>query len=305
MWDADAIFMNTLYIILAVILWASSFVGIRAAVVEFSPIEIAVLRFIVSSIVLIIIAFTQKTRRPAPKEILHLVPLGLVLFINSISINYGTKTITAGETTLIVSTSQLFQVLLAYLFLNETLSKRFLLGLCFCCCGVTIIAFQKTIGMSFNLGVVFVLVAALTNAAFFILQKPLLQKLSPFQVVSFSMWITTMFLLPIGGSAVGKLSSVHSDATFAVLYIGIAVTIANLCWSKVLSRTEASKAAIFLYTIPVATIVIGWLWLQEFPSIVSCVGGMIILAGVMLSNSKMADARGHALTEAGKPVQMR
>ena len=33
------------FIIIAVILWSSSFVGIRAALIEYSPIEIAVLRF--------------------------------------------------------------------------------------------------------------------------------------------------------------------------------------------------------------------------------------------------------------------
>jgi drug/metabolite transporter (DMT)-like permease len=56
--------------------------------------------------------------------------------------------------------------------------------------------------------------------------------------------------------------------------------------SKVLSEIDASKAAIFRYTIPVMTIIIGFIWLREFPSIVSCVGGVIILGGVILSNSK-------------------
>jgi drug/metabolite transporter (DMT)-like permease len=80
-----------------------------------------------------------------------------------------------------------------------------------------------------------------------------------------------------------RLSSI-----FSVVYIGIVSVIAHICWSKVLSKIDASKAAIFLYTVPVMTIVIGFLWLRELPSVISCLGGAIILGGVILSNSKTA-----------------
>jgi drug/metabolite transporter (DMT)-like permease len=295
--------MIILYIIFAVILWASCFVGIRAAIIDFSPTEIAVLRFIVSSIVLLLIFISQETLLPSKRDFSLFIPLGLILFINHISLNYGTKTITAGETTLIISTSQLFQVMLAYLFLKEAISKRFLFGLFLCFFGVTIIAFQKSIGMSFNIGVGFVLIAAITNAAYFIMQKPLLTKFSPLVVVSFSTWITTLMLLPFGGNVIEKLSIVKLGSTFSIIYIGIAAVVANICWSKVLSRMEASKAAIFLYTVPVMTIIIGFIWLHEFPSALSCIGGAMILGGVILSNSKLASTeQSHAPDGQGRGV---
>ena len=280
--------MINLYIIISIIFWASSFVGIRAAITDFSPIEIAVLRFIVSSIALLLIIISQKTILPKKEHLLRFVQLGFVLFANHITLNYGIRTITAGETTLIVSTSQIFQVLLAYLFLKENISGRFLIGLLFCFLGVSIIAFQKSIGVSFNLGVVLVVIAAVTNAAFFVLQKPLLKKYRPLEVVSYSTWITTLFLLPLGGSAIKSLSMAGLSSIFSVVYIGIVSVIAHICWSKVLSKIDASKAAIFLYTVPVMTIVIGFLWLRELPSLISCLGGAIILGGVVLSNSKTA-----------------
>jgi drug/metabolite transporter (DMT)-like permease len=178
--------------------------------------------------------------------------------------------------------------LLAYLFLNETISIRFLLGLFFCFLGVTIIAFQNPIGLSFNLGVVFVLLAAITNAIYFILQKPLLMKYRPLEVISYSTWIATLMLLPFGRGVVRVFSTANMSATAAVIYIGIATVVAHICWSKILSKIEASKAAVFLYTVPVMTIIIGFLWLRELPSLVSCVAGTIILGGVILSHSKTA-----------------
>jgi len=274
---------------MAVILWSSSFVGIRAALIEYSPIEIAVLRFVISSIALFLVILFHKINLPNKKDYFPFALLGLVLFINHIALNYGIRTITAGETTLIVSSSQLFQVLLAYLFLNETISIRFLLGLFFCFLGVTIIAFQNPIGLSFNLGVVFVLIAAITNAIYFILQKPLLIRYRPLEVICYSTWIATLMLLPFGRGVIGVVSTADMSATTAVIYIGIATVAANICWSKILTKIEASKAAVFLYTVPVMTIIIGFLWLRELPSLVSCVAGTIILGGVILSNSKTAD----------------
>jgi drug/metabolite transporter (DMT)-like permease len=175
--------------------------------------DIAVLRFIISSIALFFIAILSKIRFPDKRDWFSFIQLGLLLFLNMISLNYGMRTITAGETTLILSSSQLFQVLLAWLFLKESISIRFLTGLFFCFTGMTLIAFQNTI-----------------------------------------------------------------------VYIGLAALIANLCWSKVLSQIKASRAAIFLYTVPVMTIVFGFLWLNELPPFISFLGGAVILGGVIISN---------------------
>ena len=272
------------FIIIAVVFWASTFVGIRAALTEYNPIDIAVLRFIISSIVLLFIAIPSKIRLPEKRDWFPFVLLGLVLFINMISLNYGMRTITAGETTLILSSSQLFQVLFAWLFLHENISTRFLIGLFLCFSGITLIAFQNTIGFSLNIGVLFVLLAAITNAIYFVSQKPILKKYKPQEVISYALWIATLLMLPLGRNVVDVIGVVSLSSTIVVVYIGIAALVANLCWSKALSKIEASRAAIFLYTVPVITIIIGFLWLNELPSLVSLFGGAIILGGVIISN---------------------
>lgn len=199
---------------------------------------------------------------------------------------YGTQTITAGETTLIVSMSQLFQVLFAYLFLKEALSKRFLSGLFVCASGITIIAFQNSIGMSFNFGVIYVLLAAVTNAVFFVLQKPLLKKYTPLEVISYASWIVTLMMLPFGLNIFSAVSTAPVNATAAIVYMATVTIIAHLCWSTMLAKIEASRAAVYLYIIPVLTIVIGYFWLGEMPSLLSIFGGAVILGGVIYANSK-------------------
>jgi len=272
------------FIVTAILFFASSFVGIRAALVDYNPIDIAVLRFIISSITLLLIAIPYRIKVPDLRDWFPFVQLSFALFISMISLNYGMRTITAGETTLIVSTSQLFQVLLAWLFLNETISGRFLIGLFISFLGAAIIAFQNSIGFSLNLGVVLALLSAITSAIYFVSQKPLLKKYNALEVNSYAIWIATLIMLPFGRNVFDAVPVAGIHSTIAVVYVGIAALIANLCWSKALSRIEAARSAIFLYTIPVMTIIIGFIWLRELPSLVSCLGGAIILGGVIISN---------------------
>jgi drug/metabolite transporter (DMT)-like permease len=159
-----------------------------------------------------------------------------------------------------------------------------LIGLFFCFSGIIIIAFQNSIGSGVNAGIIFVLFAAITNAIYFISQKPLLKKYKPIEVISYAIWMATLIILPFGRKVIEVIPNASIDSTITAIYIGIATLIANLCWTKTLSNIEASRAATFLYAVPVSTIIIGFLWLNELPSVLSCIGGAIIFGGIIISN---------------------
>jgi drug/metabolite transporter (DMT)-like permease len=122
------------------------------------------------------------------------------------------------------------------------------------------------------------------NAIYFISQKPLLKKYNSLEVISYAFWIATLMMLPFGRNAIDVIPVASIDSTLAIVYIGIASLAANLYWSRALSKIKASRAAIFLYAVPVMTIIIGFMWLHELPSLISCLGGAIILGGVIISN---------------------
>ncbi|MFC1532494.1 DMT family transporter [Thermodesulfobacteriota bacterium] len=147
----------------------------------------------------------------------------------------------------------------------------------------------------------FILLASITYSAFFILHKPLLKRYSPLEVTSYAIWIATVLMLPFGISVFKAILLVSIYSTIAAIYIGIFPTvIAFLCWSAALSKIEVSKASIFLYIIPVITIVIGYIWLHELPPLKSFFGGIIAIIGVIIANMKSANTEPpHALDSQG------
>lgn len=62
--------------------------------------------------------------------------------------------------------------------------------------------------------------------------------------------------------------------------------VAYVAWSYVLSKIPASQAGSYLALIPIAALLISWLWLKEVPQPISLLGGAIVFSGILLVNRR-------------------
>ena len=280
--------MTYLYIALTVILWASAFVGIRVGLADYQPLELALFRYIVASAIMGIIAFLYGIRIPDRKDLFQILLAGLIgIAVYNIALNYGELTITAGEACFIINTAPLFTTLLAYAFLGENITRKFVIGLILSFIGVSLMVLRFDGEMFFRSGSLIVLIAAVAHAAYFVIQRPLLKKYRPIEVTSYAVWGGTVLMLPFGLGFVERLNSASFHSTASVVYLGVfPAAVAYLCWSSVLSKIRASRASSFLYSVPVVTLVIGFVWLREIPSSLSIAGGAIAIGGVAFANLK-------------------
>ncbi|GIG56584.1 putative transporter YdfC [Longispora fulva] len=279
---------------LAVVLWASAFVGIRAALPSYSPWQVAALRFGIASVVLVGFAIATRMPRPAVRDMPTLLALGGVGVAGyQLTLGLGEQRVSAGVAAFLVATVPVLTAVLAWFTLREGLGARGWTGIGVSCVGVVVIAVSGHDGLAGLRagvpGVGLVLVAALCEAVFFIGQKPLLTRYSGLQVATWSIWSGTLFLLPGLPGALRALPTAQHAATASIVYLGVFPgAVAYLAWSRALARTAAARVTTALYLMPVGALLLAWPWLGEVPQPAALVGGALCLGGVVLTNSRRA-----------------
>jgi drug/metabolite transporter (DMT)-like permease len=268
-------------------LWASAFPGIRAGLVGYRPGHLVLLRFLVASLVLLMIALFARVRLPQLRHLPHLAILGLVgIAAYNIALSYGETQVASGAASLLVNTAPIFTALLAALFLGERLRYWGWLGLLVSFTGAALIALTSRRGLSPSPWAMLVLLAAFLQATYFILQKPLFTQYRPLELTCYAIWDGTLMSLVFLPGFATAVRAAPLDATLAAVYLGVfPAALAYLAWAFVLFRLPASRAGSLLYAVPVLAFVIAWGWLREIPSASTVLGGVLALGGVVLVNT--------------------
>lgn len=290
---------------MTLVVWASGFAGIRLAGRAFPPASLALVRFTIASATLAL-AWGWRTRRrrlaaaaatevapprrPAPTrgEWARLALAGfLTITLYSTALNAGSRTVTAGVACLLVNLGPIFTAIGARIFLHERLGWKGWAGMLLAFAGVLLVA--RGMGSGFHWGgdAELVILAAVAQAAWFAISKPLLARFDAFETTCRTVWLGVLFLLPFAPEAVHAFRAAPADAIGAIVYLGVFPgALGYLTWTYVLSRLPASRAASLLYLVPPIAFTIAWLALGEKPTAMSLLGGIPIVAGVALVNTR-------------------
>jgi len=271
--------------LVSVTLWASAFVGIRAAARAFSPGALALGRLALGSILLGSLLLTRPYKRPSRREIGLLLIAGLTWFgVYNVALNQAERNVDAGTAAMLVLIAPIFIVGLAAVFLKERTSPALLLGGAIAFAGVLVIGLATSTGSASLAGVVLCLVAALASAIGLVAQKPVLGRLSALQVTWTCCTIGAFVCLPYAPSLVRELGSAPVAGTAWLIFLGVFPTsVAFTTWAYALARGTAARMAATAYLVPPIAIVMSWLILGESPGLVAVLGGALCLAGVYIA----------------------
>lgn len=273
---------------IAIILWSSAFVAIRAALQAFSPGGLALLRYIVASVVMgVVYYFLKDKKKPCLSDIVRLLILGAVgVGLYNIFLNYGELSISSGVSSFIVSQSPLLSAIFAVIFLEETLTRARLLGFLLSIVGIAIMSYSElNQSAAWSLDLLFIFLATVISAIYSIAQKPLLKSAHPIEATTYIIWGAALFLVIYTPTLSHDLSQVSYSAMSTVIYLGIFPgALGYIMWSYALIHMPTGEVVSYLYFSPFISTLIGWLWLSETPTIASLIGGIVAMVGVYLIN---------------------
>jgi drug/metabolite transporter (DMT)-like permease len=276
-------------IVVALLLWASAFAGIRAGLASpghagYGPGELALLRFGTASIALAVWAVVTRMRMPAVRDIPVIALAGFIgISVYHVSLNFGEQTVSSAAAALIISASPVVTAVLSTRFLGEKLTWLGWAGTLVSFAGVAVIALGEGGGLHFDANAVLVLIAAVSSSAYMIVSKRPLRSYSGLEYTSYAIWAGALPLLVFAPGLVRQMPHAPMSATLSGLFLGVFPgAISYVLWSHALSKMPASSLAPFLNFQPVNAALIAWLWLGEVPSAITVVGGAVAIAGVVL-----------------------
>jgi len=288
----DAAITYSGLIVLSVI-WGLAFVAIKQADKELSPVNLALMRWLIASVLfvaLLPIVGKSKSRfegRDVPRFL-------VVAFANvagyHISLNYAETSVSAGLSGLLIAFGPVFIVVLSVLLLDEKAGPKVVLALLLAIVGTLVLSINSmnASDLSSLLGPAEVIFSAFCYALFAALGKPLVSKYGSGPTTIWAGLIGTAMMLPLLSSTfISQVESLPLDGWISVLYLSVVSTVVGyMLFYKLVSRKAVSKLSIQLYLIPVVSVVGGALLLGESVTVFTAIGGAMMLAAVALVTRK-------------------
>jgi drug/metabolite transporter (DMT)-like permease len=264
-----------------VVTWASAFPAIRVGLEGLSPWALGLLRLLVASAALGVVALVVGAPVP-PRALWPRVALagllGQTLYQGLLMM--GEVRVPAGTASILIATAPLFSVAGAALLLGESARGRWQ-GM--------VVAFLGTVLVGTSLGVgggpaaLLVLGAAACQGTYHVVVKPLAQRIGPFAATAWSVWAGTLLALPAAPLLASDLRTAAAPALAAAVFLGVVPSaLGYLAWSVAVARTSIARSTAGLYLVPVVAILLAWWWLGERPSPLAVAGGVLAVLGVVL-----------------------
>lgn len=208
------------------ILWASAFVGIRAAAPDFAAGPLALGRLVVGSLVLGVVMLARSESLPRRADLPGLVLCGVLWFaLYNVALNEAERRVDAGTAAMLVNLGPVFIAVLAGMLLGEGFPRTLLAGGALALVGATVIGVATTGAQPTGaLGAALCVLAAAAYAGGVVAQKPLLARNSALLVTWVACSAGAVACLPFAPALLDDLSQARPAGIAWLVYLGVLPT---------------------------------------------------------------------------------
>ncbi|MEZ4768444.1 MAG: DMT family transporter [Caldilineales bacterium] len=279
-------------------LWALSFVLNEVALEFLTPTTVAAGRWTVTA-VLAAALLAHRRQTGTLRSALRVDLRGFALLsLVGVTLLYGLQIVgqsrtTAVNTGLLANTVPVFTALLAVLFLHQRIRAVGWLGIAVALVGAWLVSsggLTLDINDSSLLGDLLVLLSSLAAALYFIIGARLVRSYPPLVVTAAAATLGAATLLAVDLLAGGENHwTWQAIGTVVLLGVGPGL-LANLWWWETVTWLDAGRAALYVYLIPLITMLFAVTLLGETVGAGQLAGAALLLGGVWLAERGQAGA---------------
>ena len=290
-----------------IIIWGGTFVASKYLLEVYSPVQVMVLRFVLAYAALWIMK--PVWRRPKVREELGFLALGLFGCTFYFLAENTALTLTyASNVSIIVASAPILISLLAHFFTrDEKMHPNILWGFLIAFTGVALVVFNGTVILKLSpLGDLLSFTAALSWALYSVILKRFVREFDGIiltRKIIFYGLLTTLPALLYEKQPL-DLSALKSTVLLVcVLFLGIIGSgICYITWNIAVKRLGVVATNNYIYINPFVTIVAAGILLNEPISLMSIIGAVLIILGIIICARRRGQKKGAApaLTDTDK-----
>ncbi len=279
---------SAIFALITVLVWSSAFPVTKYTAAAFSPNVLGLLRCGVAAVILLVIGCFNRIK--APKRLSH-VPLFLLcgsfgFSLYMIFFNSGMVTMSSAGSSLIIATAPVLTAIGAFLFYREGIKPLGWCAIATAFLGVSVLLLSDLgKGGSGGIGIFWIMMAAVVFCCYNLMTRKLLSLgYSAMECVTWSMVCGAVCLLPFLPEAIGQLRAAPPSAILAAVYLGaMPSAISHLFWNAAMALAlRTSDVANYQFLTPLFSTVMGFAILGEVPGVLTLLGGLIILASIVV-----------------------
>ena len=273
-----------------ILIWGTTFISTKVLLVDFRPVEILFFRFVMGFAALFLICPHRlkavSRRQEATFVLAGLCGICLYYLLENIALTYTM----ASNVGVIISVAPFFTAILSRLFLKSEgrLRANFFIGFMVAMTGVALISFSGSQLELNPVGDLLAVLAAFVWACYSILTR----RISSF---GYPVILTTrrtffygiLFMVPALCHFDFKIGLKRFDDVMYllnILYLGLgASALCFVTWNLAVKTLGAVRTSVYIYMVPVITVVTSVLILKEPMTWISVVGTVMAVVGLFLS----------------------
>ncbi len=280
--------------LITIVIWGTTFISTKILLTDFTPIEILFFRFLLGLLALIAVYPKRLKIKDKKQELTFAVAglCGICLYylLENIALTYTM----ASNVGVIISVAPFFTAILSHVFIKTEvkLKAQFFIGFIVAMTGICLISFSGSELKLNPIGDILAIAAAFIWAVYSLLTR----KISGYgyNTIQTTRRIFTygiLFMFPflfVFDFSLDVQKFVKPEYALNLIYLGLgASALCFVTWNYAVKELGAVKTSVYIYIVPVITVVTSVIALKEEITWMAAIGAGLTLIGLFLSESKL------------------